>query len=305
MDPSDTAASDPFRDDGPFDSVSGLQAVADRHGVGLDAVRHLIRALERGHGTMAQFDHPDLGGMGQWFSGGMVMVGRMFDDALKARVDALCTGGRARGAPGRRRVVAGRPRGSGEHRRAERAALRLFPRQTAARRRRGVRDRALRHRRAPHHRRLSGERQPRLHGTGRGRRPRPPAPDRGGGRRAAPSGPGRDPGERRVAYLFAYPVARPFGRAGPVIRGQRSRDHRAAGRPARARRAHRGGIRDQEGGAAGAAVTGARSSDPPSPSRRVRDRQGRGSGLPVPDGLRRCRRGAGRGRARCPRAVRP
>lgn len=91
MDPSDTAASDPFRDDGPFDSVSGLQAVADRHGVGLDAVRHLIRALERGHGTMAQFDHPDLGGMGQWFSGGMVMVGRMFDDALKARVDALCT----------------------------------------------------------------------------------------------------------------------------------------------------------------------------------------------------------------------
>ena len=91
MDPSDTAASDPFRDDGPFDSVSGLQAVADRHGVGLDAVRHLIRALERGHGTMAQFDHPDLGGMGQWFAGGMVMVGRMFDDALKARVDALCT----------------------------------------------------------------------------------------------------------------------------------------------------------------------------------------------------------------------
>ncbi|MEE7466521.1 hypothetical protein MOF8_06185 [Methylobacterium oryzae] len=91
MDPSDTAASDPFRDDGPFDPVPGLQAVAERHGVSLDAVRHLIRALERGHGTMAQFDHPDLGGMGQWFSGGMVMVGRMFDDALKARVDALCT----------------------------------------------------------------------------------------------------------------------------------------------------------------------------------------------------------------------
>ncbi|XYD06572.1 SHOCT domain-containing protein [Methylobacterium sp. NMS12] len=111
MDPSDTAASDPFRDDGPFDPVSGLQAVADRHGVGLDAVRHLIRALERGHGTMAQFDHPDLGGMGQWFAGGMVMVGRMFDDALKARVDALCTelagalpaGGFSEAAPAARR----------------------------------------------------------------------------------------------------------------------------------------------------------------------------------------------------------
>jgi hypothetical protein len=111
MDPSDTAASDPFRDDGPFDPVPGLQAVADRHGVSPDAVRHLVRALERGHGTMAQFDHPDLGGMGQWFSGGMVMVGRMFDDALKARVDALCTelagalpaGGFSEAAPAARR----------------------------------------------------------------------------------------------------------------------------------------------------------------------------------------------------------
>ncbi|MCJ2064198.1 SHOCT domain-containing protein [Methylobacterium sp. J-088] len=80
-----------FLDDGRFDHASGLQSVADRHGVSLDAVRHLVRALERGQGTMAQFDHPDLGGMGQWFSGGMVMVGRMFDDGLKARVDALCT----------------------------------------------------------------------------------------------------------------------------------------------------------------------------------------------------------------------
>ena len=79
-----------FLDDGRFDHASGLQTVADRHGVSLDAVRHLLRALERGQGRMAQFDHPDLGGMGQWFSGGMVMVGRMFDDGLKARVDALC-----------------------------------------------------------------------------------------------------------------------------------------------------------------------------------------------------------------------
>jgi hypothetical protein len=89
--PGGTAAPDPFLDEGGFDHASGLRSVADRHGVSLDAVRHLVQALERGHGTMAQFDHPDLGGMGQWFSGGMVMVGRMFDDGLKARVDALCT----------------------------------------------------------------------------------------------------------------------------------------------------------------------------------------------------------------------
>ena len=75
--------------EGP-DHASGLQIVADRHGVSLDAVRHLMRALEAGNGTMAQFDHPELGGMGQWFSGGMVMVGRMFDAELKARVAGLC-----------------------------------------------------------------------------------------------------------------------------------------------------------------------------------------------------------------------
>ncbi|MEH3119140.1 MAG: SHOCT domain-containing protein [Methylorubrum populi] len=70
---------------------AGLQALADRHGVGLEAVRHLLRALQAGQGNMAQFDHPDLGGFGQWSRGGMVMVGSMNDHALKARVDALCT----------------------------------------------------------------------------------------------------------------------------------------------------------------------------------------------------------------------
>ncbi|WP_336490096.1 SHOCT domain-containing protein [Methylobacterium nigriterrae] len=76
-------------EEGP-DRPGGLAALAERYGVSLDAVRHLLRALEAGHGTMAQFDHPDLGGMGQWFSGGMVMVGRMFDADLKARVAGLC-----------------------------------------------------------------------------------------------------------------------------------------------------------------------------------------------------------------------
>jgi hypothetical protein len=39
---------------------------------------------------MAQFSIPELGGSGQWMRGGMTMVGNMFDNALKARVDALC-----------------------------------------------------------------------------------------------------------------------------------------------------------------------------------------------------------------------
>lgn len=72
------------------DTPSGLQVVADRHGVSLDAVRHVLHALEAGNGTMAQFNHPDLGGFGQWSSGGMIMIGQMFDQGLKARVAALC-----------------------------------------------------------------------------------------------------------------------------------------------------------------------------------------------------------------------
>lgn len=75
----------------PEHRPAGLQALAERHGVSPEAVRHLLRALQSGQGNMAQFDHPDLGGFGQWSRGGMVMVGSMNDHALKARVDALCT----------------------------------------------------------------------------------------------------------------------------------------------------------------------------------------------------------------------
>lgn len=68
-----------------------VEAIARRHEVGVDAVLALLDALERGGGVQAQFSHPDLGGMGQWSRGGMIMVGDMFNSALKARVDALCT----------------------------------------------------------------------------------------------------------------------------------------------------------------------------------------------------------------------
>ncbi len=64
--------------------------MARRHDVGVDAVLTLRDALERGRGEQAQFSHPELGGMGQWSSHGMIMVGDMFNTGLKARVDALC-----------------------------------------------------------------------------------------------------------------------------------------------------------------------------------------------------------------------
>ncbi|MCM2475813.1 SHOCT domain-containing protein [Rhizobium sp. CG5] len=68
-----------------------LTDIASRHGVSLDAVEHLLMAVMAGHGNQAQFNHPDLGGMGQWSQGGMTMVGDMFNHGLKARVDTLCT----------------------------------------------------------------------------------------------------------------------------------------------------------------------------------------------------------------------
>jgi hypothetical protein len=68
-----------------------LAGIASRHGVSPEAVDHMLMALIAGQGSQAQFNHPDFGGMGQWSAGGMIMVGDMFNNALKARVDAICT----------------------------------------------------------------------------------------------------------------------------------------------------------------------------------------------------------------------
>jgi hypothetical protein len=71
----------------------GLRIVIDiarRHGVSVDAALTLLGALALGNGRQAQFNHPDLGGMGQWSQGGMIMVGDMFNQGLKYRVDTLC-----------------------------------------------------------------------------------------------------------------------------------------------------------------------------------------------------------------------
>ncbi|MGA2795255.1 MAG: SHOCT domain-containing protein, partial [Roseiarcus sp.] len=51
----------------------------------------MLGALAQGNGCQAQFNHPDLGGMGQWSQGGMIMIGDMFNQGLKHRVDALCS----------------------------------------------------------------------------------------------------------------------------------------------------------------------------------------------------------------------
>ncbi len=66
-----------------------IEALAQRHGVSTGAATAMLHALIEGNGTMAQFSHPEFGGMVQWSKGGMTMVGDMFNHALKAKVDAL------------------------------------------------------------------------------------------------------------------------------------------------------------------------------------------------------------------------
>lgn len=67
-----------------------IAEIARRHGISTDGAMTMLDALVRGGGTMAQFNHPDFGGSGQWMMGGMTMVSDLFNNALKARVDNVC-----------------------------------------------------------------------------------------------------------------------------------------------------------------------------------------------------------------------
>jgi hypothetical protein len=74
-------------------SPAGEQVVNDlarRHGFSADAVATMLDAVVNGNGGMAQFSHSEFGGSGQWMRGGMTMIGDMFNNTLKGRVDALC-----------------------------------------------------------------------------------------------------------------------------------------------------------------------------------------------------------------------
>src|SRR4051812_2019126 len=72
------------------DARKRTKELAAGYGVSHEAVLTLFDALIAGHGTMAQFSHPELGGMGQWTRGGMIMIGDLFNSALRAKVNDLC-----------------------------------------------------------------------------------------------------------------------------------------------------------------------------------------------------------------------
>ena len=75
----------------PVDDRKLVIEMSLRHRVSESAVRACLEALRRSGGAMAQFSHPDFGGMSQWMRGGMTMVGNMFDNGMKARLDALAS----------------------------------------------------------------------------------------------------------------------------------------------------------------------------------------------------------------------
>ena len=68
-----------------------FEKLAARYGFSPDGVASMLASVAVGNGRMAQFDHPDFGGRGQWMRGGMTMVADMFDSSLKARVSGLCS----------------------------------------------------------------------------------------------------------------------------------------------------------------------------------------------------------------------
>ncbi|MDP2902242.1 MAG: SHOCT domain-containing protein [Methylovulum sp.] len=67
-----------------------INNIAQRYQFSTDAVISLLQSVINGNGSMAQFNHPEFGGSGQWMRGGMIMLGDMFNNQLKNRVGQLC-----------------------------------------------------------------------------------------------------------------------------------------------------------------------------------------------------------------------
>jgi hypothetical protein len=66
-----------------------INTLAAAYGLSVGAVMALAAALQHGGGKMAQFNHPELGGLGQWMPG-MIMIGDIFNSALKAKIEGVC-----------------------------------------------------------------------------------------------------------------------------------------------------------------------------------------------------------------------
>ena len=67
-----------------------INNLAQRYQFSPDAVFSMLQSVINGNGSMAQFNHPEFGGSGQWMRGGMIMLGDMFNNHLKNSVGGLC-----------------------------------------------------------------------------------------------------------------------------------------------------------------------------------------------------------------------
>ncbi len=67
-----------------------INKIAQRYNFSPDAVFSMLQSVINGNGSMAQFNHPEFGGSGQWMKGGMIMLGDMFNNNLKNSVGGLC-----------------------------------------------------------------------------------------------------------------------------------------------------------------------------------------------------------------------
>ncbi|UOA07740.1 SHOCT domain-containing protein [Methylobacter sp. S3L5C] len=67
-----------------------INNIAQRYNFSPDAVFSMLQSVIKGNGSMAQFNHREFGGSGQWMKGGMIMLGDMFNNGLKNSVGGLC-----------------------------------------------------------------------------------------------------------------------------------------------------------------------------------------------------------------------
>jgi hypothetical protein len=67
-----------------------LSELSQKYQLSEHAIMVLLQALIKGNGKMAQFNHPELGGVGQWLPGGMIMISDMSNSYLKMVIDNLC-----------------------------------------------------------------------------------------------------------------------------------------------------------------------------------------------------------------------
>ncbi|MDJ1500882.1 hypothetical protein [Xanthocytophaga agilis] len=70
--------------------MDNSKEIAAKYHVSEETVKVLLYGLRLSGGTQVQFNIPELGGMGQWQSG-MVMIGDMFNSSLKDKVNQICT----------------------------------------------------------------------------------------------------------------------------------------------------------------------------------------------------------------------